>query len=168
MSNTMTIRPTTKDDIASIDALLAASYPVLLKPDYPPSILVTAIPIISHAQPRLLACGTYFGVFDADGQAIAAGGWTQAAPGGGQEVSRNGHIRHVVTDHRRTREGIGRLLMEHIFATARKAGITRLLCQSTLTAEPFYAAMGFVTQGPIQVPLRPGIDFPAIAMIRDL
>ncbi len=37
---------------------------------------------------------------------------------------------------------------------------------STLTAVPFYEAMGFTVIGPITVPLGPGIDFPAVSMRR--
>ncbi len=159
------IRPTTNPDISAVDALLARSYPILLKDAYQPSVLVTALPLISRAQPGLVTCGTYFGVFDAD-VLVGAGGWTQAAPGGARRAARMGHIRHVVTDHRRVRSGIGRALMDHILDTARLAGISQMACQSTLTAEPYYKAMGFERIKPILVPLRPGIDFPAVAMRR--
>lgn len=165
----MRIRPTMARDIAAVDALLAASYPVLLKHDYAPSVLVTALPIINRAQPKLVACGTYYGVYDSE-VLVGAGGWTRARPGpdamakaGQPEV---GHIRHVVTDHCRTREGIGRQLMQHIIAQARAAGIRYLACQSTLTAAPFYRAMGFEGEQVISVPLAGGIAFPAVSMGR--
>jgi hypothetical protein len=58
--------------------------------------------------------------------------------------------------------------MMAVFAQARDAGMRRLECLSTLTAVPFYAAMSFATRGPVTVPLAPGIDFPAVAMVRDL
>ena len=58
--------------------------------------------------------------------------------------------------------------MRRVFETARDAGIGRLDCLSTLTAEPFYAAMGFQSSGLVTVPLRPGIDFPAVHMQRFL
>ncbi len=156
-----TVRPSTRADMTALDALFARTYPRLLKADYAPSVLVTALPIISRAQPGLVTCGTYFVVVDTDVGIIGAGGWTRAASG-------VGNIRHVVTDDRQTRRGVGRALMEHVFATARAAGVMRLDCMSTLTAVPFYQAVGFVVRGPITVPLGPGIDFPAIAMQRDL
>jgi len=53
------IRPSTSADLAAVDALLARVYPRLLKADNPPSVLVTALPLISRAQPGLLRCGTY-------------------------------------------------------------------------------------------------------------
>ena len=60
----MLIRPSTLSDLAAVDALLARTYPKLLKADYPPSVLVTALPLISRAQPKLLTCGTYYVVED--------------------------------------------------------------------------------------------------------
>ena len=166
MTDTLIVRPATPDDLAGVDALLGRSYPVLLKGAYPPSLLVTAIPLISKAQPRLLASGTYFVVEDGD-EIVGAGGWTRAAPGfGGPGRTGVGNIRHVVTDHRRVRRGIGRKLMTRVLSSARDAGVHRMDCLSTLMAEPFYAACGFQTIGPVTLNLRPGIDFPAIHMRR--
>ncbi len=168
MKTALDIRTATPADLPKVDALLARSYPALLKGAYPPSLLVTAIPLISRAQPALLASGTYFVVLDGT-EIVGAGGWTRAVPGGGgRGHSGVGNIRHVVTDHRRVREGIGRVLMTHIFDTAREAGVRQMECFSTLMAEPFYAACGFETLGPISLTLRPGIDFPAIHMRRML
>ncbi|MEL7154607.1 MAG: GNAT family N-acetyltransferase, partial [Pseudomonadota bacterium] len=73
---TVIVRPSTKADMAAVDVLLARTYPKLLKADYPPSVLVTALPIISRARPELLVCGTYY-VADEDGEVIGAGGWTR-------------------------------------------------------------------------------------------
>lgn len=163
----LTIEVAQSRDLAEVDVLLARSYPVLLKPDYPPSVLVTALPLISKANPRLLVSGTYY-VARLDGVLVGAGGWTMAAPGGARARGRVGHIRHLVTDHRQTRRGVGRALMARTFEEAAAAGVKRLEAQSTRTAVPFYAAMGFEALGEIAVPLRPGITFPAVAMARAL
>ena len=154
-------------DLAETDALFARSYPVLLKPDYPPSVLVTALPIISRAQPKLLASGTFY-VARLDGAIVGAGGWTPGAPGGARSQRAVGHIRHVVTDHDHTRRGIGRAIMSKIFATAAAARMSELHCQATITAVPFYRSVGFLDLREIVVPLRPGIEFPAVAMTRSL
>jgi GNAT superfamily N-acetyltransferase len=161
------IRATTKRDIAAVDALLARAYPRLLKGDYPPSTLVMAVPLISRAQPVLVACGTYY-VVEEDGAVLGAGGWTVAPPGKGSITRGVGHIRHVVTDDRATRRGVARTLMTRICADAENIGLRRLHCLSTLTAAPFYAAMGFDTLGPVSITLAAGIDFPAIEMERHL
>lgn len=159
----MEIRPTTRADIAAVDALLASSYPALLKNDYPPSVLVTALPLISRAQPRLVTCGTYYGVFD-DGELVGAGGWSRAQGQGG----RLARVRHVVTSQSRTREGIASRLLVYIFARAKAAGAESITSEATLTAVPFYRAMGFEVQKPISVQLQPGIEFPAVFMARAL
>lgn len=155
----MRVRTTTRDDLAAVDALLARSYPKLLKPDYPPSVLVTALPLISRAQPALLSSGTYYLVETEGGRLLGAGGWSRD-----RQVRDVGHIRHVVTDVTAIRRGVGRLLLTHVLAQARLSGVHDMECWSTFTAEPFYRAMGFETEGPIDVPLQPGITFPALRM----
>lgn len=160
---TITIRKSRPADLTLADALFSESYPVLLRDDYPPSVRVLALPLISRARPDLLLSGTYYVAEDPEGRLVAAGGWTRSARHAGI-----GQVRHVVTDHRRTRQGIGTALMTHIIDRARAAGIRHLQCQSTRTAVPFYAACGFRLLGPIEVPLAPGISFPAMAMERGI
>ena len=161
------VRRSRSSDLAALDTLFAASYPKLLKADYPPSVLVTALPLISRAQPGLLTSPTYFVAEDQEGRIIGAGGWTKARPQGGRRRG-VGHVRHVVTDHRCLRNGVARGIMEQIIDTAQGLGIGRLDCQSTRTAVPFYTACGFQALGEIEVTLRPGIAFPAVAMARNL
>lgn len=157
------VRPTTGADLAAVDALLAHSYPRLLKADYPPSVLVTALPLISRAQPALMSCGTYYLAERPDGQVIGAGGWTRD-----RGRADKGHIRHVVTDSDSVRQGVGRAILAHALRAARAAGIGEMECWSTRTAQPFYAALGFVDEGPIDVTLQRGISFPAILMRQSL
>lgn len=167
MTTQLTIRAAAGPDMAEIDALLARSYPALLKDHYPPSLLVTAVPIISRAQPRLIASGTYFVVVDRN-KIVGAGGWTGERSVHGIASAADGHIRHVVTDHRQVRRGIGRALIRHIVSDARTSGVRRLECLSTLMAVPFYAACGFTTLGELRVALRPGIEFPVVRMALQL
>lgn len=163
----MRTRLATRADIGAIDALLGRSYPALLKADYPPSVLVTTLPLMTRAQPRLVASGRYFVVEEA-GRLIGAGGWSEALPGGGAPIPGRGNIRHVATDPATTRQGVGRALMEATFVQAKEAGMTWCHAISTLTAVPFYTAMGFEPLGDVVVNFRPGIDFEAVAMRRDL
>lgn len=165
--SSLTLRLATPGDLAAVDALLARSYPRLLAADYPPSTLVLAIPRIARARPELLASGSYFLAEDAAGRIVGAGGWTASAPVGATPAG-TGHVRHVATDPDALRQGVGRALMLLVFHEARAAGISRLECLSTRTAVPFYAALGFRTLGPVEVPLAPGILFPAVRMQADL
>jgi GNAT superfamily N-acetyltransferase len=160
---TITIRKSRLADLARADALFAESYAALLKDNYPPSVKVLAVPLLSRARPDLLASGTYYVAEDPDGRLVAAGGWTRSARHGGI-----GQVRHVVTDCRRIRQGIGTALMMHIIDAARTAGVRHLQCRSSRTAVPFYASFGFRELGAIEVPLAPGIAFPAVAMERGL
>ena len=161
MTETLTIRTSSPDDLSALDLLFARSYPKLLKADYPPSVLVTALPLISKAQPRLLGSGRYFVAELAD-EIVGAGGWSPHRRVG------FGEVRHVVTDFRHQRRGVARALLEWVVEDAQREGIRVLNCQSTRTAVPFYQALGFMTLGPIEVPLAAGISFPAIQMQRKL
>lgn len=156
------VRLADRDDIAAVDGVLARSYPRLLKNDYPPSVLVTALPLISRAQPGLITCGSYFVAVSPSGQIIGAGGWTPRRGVPGQ-----GDVRHLATDDRHVRRGVGRALMAAIHGHACAAGITHMDCKATRTAVPFYAAMGYRRVHDMTVDLRAGIGFPAVRMERD-
>jgi GNAT superfamily N-acetyltransferase len=168
MAARFSLRLATAADLAAVDTLLARSYPRLLAPDYPASVRVLAIPLISRARPELLGCGTYWLAEDPQGVVVGAGGWTEGASGAVEHDPRPamGHIRHFATDARLTRQGIGRALMDRVLAQAGRAGMRRLDCLATRTAVPFYAALGFQEQGLVDVPLRPGLVFPAVRMLR--
>lgn len=155
----MTIRVAETRDLARLDALFGRSYPKLLKADYPPSVLVTAVPLISKAQPALVASGTFHVAELSDGTLVGAGGWMPR-----RTRPQMGDIRHVVCDDRFLRRGIARALMRVSLREAAEAGVRLMDCKSTRTAVPFYLSMGFVPLGPIEVPLREGVVFPAIQM----
>ncbi len=166
-SRTLVIRTATRADVAAVDRLLAATYPRLLKADYPPSVMVTAVPLISRAKPRLVTCGSYYVVETADGSIVAGGGWTSKGHDGSVGGS-VGEVRHVVVDWRLPRQGIGRRLMETILGDAADTGILRMDCLATRTAVPFYEAIGFRRLGEIDLNLSPGITMPVMQMQRML
>lgn len=169
----LTIRAARPSDLAAVDGLLGRSYPRLLAPDYPPSVMVTALPIIARARPELMTSGRYYLAFNTDGRLLGAGGWSLGAPGPSDQPAKApsagkiGHVRHVATDPVAVRQGVGRALMAAVFEAARLASISRLECLSTRTAVPFYASLGFRAVGAIDVPLRAGIVFPAVQMVCD-
>ena len=161
------VRLAQASDIAQIDLLYSRSYPKLLKPDYAPSLLVTVIPMFSKAQPQLVSSGSFFVAETSAGDIVGAGGWTKRGPMG--EATRGlGHVRHFATDPDLVRAGVGRALMNACFDQASGAGMARLSCYSTLTAVPFYEAMGFRQKGPIEIAFGQAMQFPAIWMDREL
>jgi len=164
----VTVRQSTAEDLPAIDRLISRSYPRLLKADYPPSVLVTAIPRIARAQPALVTSGTCFVAEDEDGAIVGAGGWTRRGPRG--DRGEGGHIRHFATDVGAVRRGVGTAILSHVLADAAMRGVTRMACLSTRTAVPFYAALGFERMGEqeVMIELTEGIVFPAVSMARAL
>lgn len=159
------VRTATPNDRELLSQLIASSYGGLARAPYDPGALAAALPSMSRANPKLLASGTYY-VAEIGGTAAGCGGWTMEKPGGGEIVAGVGHIRHFATHPAHLRKGIGRLLLDVCLAEAREAGIRTMMCQSTLPAEPFYAAAGFRRIGLIEIEMGPGVRLPAVAMQR--
>ena len=162
------IRPASPADRSAVTQLFRRSYPVLLAPDYDPTVLRAALPLITTAQPALLECGTYFVAEDGAGGIVGAGGWTDVSPARGVAAARQGHMRHVATDPGRLRQGVARGLVTETISSARRFGVEQLHCMSTRTARGFYEAMGFVARGEVELTLAPGVFFPAVQMQRAL
>lgn len=158
------LRTARPDDAAAVSALLEASYPQLLAPDYDPQLLAAALPIITKASPRLLESGTYHVVETDNGRIVGCGGWTLEAPGGGERKPGVGHIRHFAIHPLWTRRGLGRLLLNRCIAEAKAQGLQTLECYSTLTAESFYRAAGFSTVAPMTFLLSPTVALPGTHM----
>ncbi len=163
-----TVRAGRADDVGAVDTLLQRAYPRLLRKDYKPSVLVTAIPLISRAQPALITCGTYYVAEAAEGQIIGAGGWTLRNPSTGHLERLVGNIRHFATDPDYVRQGVAQRLMRRCLLDAGDAGLEALHCYSTLTAVPFYRSQGFEVLSEVEIELQPGILLPAVSMHRQL
>lgn len=162
MQTLLDIRLATAKDLAAVDDLFARSYARQLRADYPPSLQVMALPRLARAQPALLRSGQYF-LAECEGEIVGAGGWSRD-----RRLKGLGHVRHLVTDHRRVREGIAASLIRATLAHARKAGMTRMACDATRMAVPFYESQGFVRVAPVEIDLAPGIAFPAMRMARPI
>ncbi|SDY44428.1 GNAT family N-acetyltransferase [Citreimonas salinaria] len=167
MSRTLTIRTATIADTRALDGMFQRSFMTLLKTDYPPSALVSALPVIGHAQPALIRSGRFF-VAEQGARIVGAAGWSFEPPGGRPGLRGMGHLRHVAVEPRHARMGIGSALVAHVMHQARGAAVIRMLCQSTRLAVPFYAAMGFTAQGETVLDLPGGVLFPCVAMATDL
>jgi len=168
MDHTITLRRARPSDLDAVERLLKRSYPRLLRPDYPPSVMVTAVPIIARARPELLASGRYFLAEAEDGTLLGAGGWSAAPPGGEGGMEGVGHVRHVAVDPDALRQGVGRAVMGEVISDTLRHGVKWLDCLSTRTAVPFYEALGFRVLHGAEVGLRPGIVFPAVRMMRQI
>ena len=161
------IRQATPADKQILSALILASYSTLYRGWYTDDALAAAMPLMSKANPQLLASGTYY-VAVLAGEIAGCGGWTAMPPGGGTAVPGIAHIRHFATHPDRIRQGVARALMERCFADAKATGVSLLKCMSSLPAENFYARLGFRRVGPAQLSLTSDIHLAAVAMEREL
>ena len=168
MLNSYIAEPACSHDAELISAMMARSFGQLLAEDYDAETLHQALPHIATARPELLSSGTYFVVRDKGRNILGAGGWTDISPTRGLASMGEAHIRHVAVDPSALKKGVGRALLEESFISAQSFGMSALRCFSTLTAAPFYAAMGFEEVQQIELALAPGIYFPAVEMRRVL
>ncbi|MEM5467685.1 GNAT family N-acetyltransferase [Celeribacter marinus] len=162
------IRTAKTTDATAIGALLRTCYTDGLKADYHPNVLAAALPIITQPKESLIRSGTYFVGDSGESHLVASGGWSWHGPVGGVAPRDTAHLRHVVVSLDYMRRGIGRVLLDHIFASARAQGVRRLICTSTITAAGFYEAMGFECRGDVALTLGPGLGFPAVQLVYDL
>ena len=79
------------------------------------------------------------------------------------ELSDDGRIDLFYVHHARQGEGIGRGLMQRLKAEAASRGLSRLYCEASITARPFFEAMGFVALEQRQLERR-GQPVPVILM----
>lgn len=161
-----TLHIASEADAADIQALLQTCYPPLMAEAYPPEILLAALPLMTLANPTLLASGRYHLARDATGRLLGAGGWSPEDPASKEVVPELGHIRHFAVLPEATGQGIGRALFDQCLRQSQQAGITAFNCYSSLNAEGFYAALGFADQGPVSVPMGKAGFFPALLMHR--
>ena len=167
MASTYSLRVASLQDEGAVTTLLEASYRRQLAGSYPPETLEKALPLMTKANPRLLASGTYY-VAETKGQLVGCGGWSMEAPGNGEQRQGTAHIRHVATHPDWLRRGIGRALLARCFHEAAAAGIGRLECLSTLVAVDFYLAAGFHVVGPMAMKLRGDVSIDGMLLHRKL
>jgi GNAT superfamily N-acetyltransferase len=162
----MRLHVATPADSDAVASVLRPSDTELLASAYPPELLARTLPLITRANPELLASGTYYLVLSADGAPADCGGWSAHPPGASEPDPRRAHIRHFATHPAWLRRGVGRRLYDRCEADARTAGFTALEAWASLNGEPFYAALGFRPLGRIETPMPGGILFPAVRMKR--
>jgi GNAT superfamily N-acetyltransferase len=152
--------------MAAVTSVLMASYPTLMATSYNAELLRLATPIITRANQRLLASGTYHVAEEGDGAIIGCGGWTPERPGTAEKQPGVGHVRHFATIPDRAGQGIGRMIYACCETQARAAGVAVIECYASLNAERFYASLGFAVVGLVGIPLGDGVTFPSVLMRR--
>ena len=161
------VRTAGPGDRDAIETLLEASYYALFKSGYDQATLDAALPIITRANPALLSSGRFY-MTEAGTFATGCGGWSVERPGTGEIESGLGHIRHFAVHPDWLRRGIGRAILQRSVDEARRIGLARLECNSSLVAVDFYAAHGFQDAGPNVTDLGGHLFLPGRLMLRDI
>lgn len=161
------------DDYEELSELFSASYPALMKKTdtnggYAEEELSAALPLITKPNKQLLSSNTFYVLRDKENKIMACGGWTAERPGDGNIETNIAHIRHFATHPKAVRKGYGRAIIEFCKNEARNAGCFSMECFSSLNAESFYAATGFVRDTLTKVTLKDDVTFSAILMKQDL
>jgi Acetyltransferase (GNAT) domain len=190
-----TVRPARLDDKEMVDRLLWKSYSHLLKRDYDEDFLKIALPKITVARDELLTCGTWYVVeappstnsdssSSTPDQLVGCGGFTLQSPtkkkkDDDDDDNKNAmdvpHLRHFATDPDFARQGIASAIWNRTWKDLCHHYITHynlpfppaMEVFSTLTAESFYASLGFRTVEKVSIPLGEDCPFPALLMKRE-
>jgi N-acetylglutamate synthase-like GNAT family acetyltransferase len=161
------LRVATPGDAEAVSELLRTSYPRLMRSAYDEDVLAPALKLMTQPNPSLLRSGTYYLAELATGSLVGCGGWTPERPGTKSVEPGLGHVRHFAVHPDWTRRGIGRALLESCYRTARAAGVTAFECYSSLNAEKFYRALGFVRIREMDMELKPPVVLRGVLMRRN-
>mmetsp|Transcript_12007 Transcript_12007/g.28717 ORF Transcript_12007/g.28717 Transcript_12007/m.28717 type:complete len:179 (+) Transcript_12007:102-638(+) len=162
------VRQSNANDKEAVEALLRLCYTNLLSNDYEEELLQTALPLLCCARQELLTSATWYVVEDADTRTIVGcGGWTPKSPLG-EAIP---HLRHFATDPKQLRKGVARAIWDRTWEDWCKASrdskeVPQMEVFSTITAESFYASLGFEKVRDITIPIRDDCQFPAVLMRR--
>ena len=155
-------------DGPAVSSLLEASYTTLLARDYEPDLLAKLLPLVTNANPQLLASGNFYVAQTQLGHFIGCGGWSREQPGSGEIRQGEAHIRHFATHPDWIRRGVGRELLNRCVQDAKTAAVKILECHSSLSAVDFYRASGFVVVRPIDMQSSPDVSTPGVLLRREL
>ncbi|PYP81421.1 MAG: GNAT family N-acetyltransferase [Gemmatimonadetes bacterium] len=173
------LRAAHRDDIPRIERLIERSVRTLSVGYYDDAQIESALRFMFGVDSQLVEDGTYH-VVEADGDVVAAGGWSRRRTLFGGDQWKHGvdepldpsrepaRIRAFFVDPSWARRGLGRSLFETCARDARAAGFSRLELMATLPGEPLYRALGFSADERIELALPDGTRVPLVRMSRPI
>lgn len=157
----------TPADAAEVTEVLSASYSRLWQGHYAESDLAALLPLVTQANPQLLASGRFF-LAVSDGRCAGCGGWSIAAPGKSGRITPGlGHVRHFAVHPDHLRKGVGSAIYNACLSQARDEGLVRMEAWSSLPAVPFYERLGFRVIEHFTVQFPGGVGLASVKMIAD-
>ena len=164
----ISLRAANGADEAAVDALLGASYPVLMREAYDEGTLARALPRMVRVAPALLDSGSFYLAVADEGVIVGCGGWTLEPPGGSAIKREVGHIRQFATHPDRLRQGVGRAIFAACERDALRRDLRRFEAVASLNSQGFFAALGFTRKRRIALRLGGGVFLPAVLMRKAL
>jgi GNAT superfamily N-acetyltransferase len=173
------IRPAVAADAGAVEALMRASIEALFPHFYDQHQTASAAEYIARVDPVLIADGTYFVGEDGD-DIVACGGWSRRGrlyTGSGRHdgddrildpATEAAHVRAMFVRPDRTRQGLGRAILEAAEAAARAEGFERLDLMATLPGVPLYKAFGFREVERVEIPMPDGVAITGVVMDRPI
>jgi putative acetyltransferase len=130
--------------------------------DYPTAVIETwaPLPITDEVVERFLSNrdGEMRLIAEIDGQAVGIGALVPA----------NSELRACYVVPGAARRGVGAAIVAEIERIAREHKLDYLRLESSLTAEPFYAALGYRVEARGALMIAPGVPMAAITMSKRL
>ena len=169
------LRVATLDDEGALDALMKESAAAIFPRFYDEQQAVSAIRYVPEVDRMLIEDGTYF-ILEADGEAVACGGWSRRdrlytgsgdAPDDARPLdpaTEPARVRAMFVHPDWTRRGLGRRILEACEDAARSEGFGQLFLMATLAGVPLYRAYGFRQIEETEVTLPDGVRVPAVSM----
>ncbi|MGD9723924.1 MAG: GNAT family N-acetyltransferase [Pirellulales bacterium] len=173
------LRAARLDERDRLAELIALSARALCAADYSSQQIEGALRSAFGVDTELVRDGTYF-VIEYAGQLAACGGWSRRATlfGGDTGVARDSTLLDPATqaakvraffvhpDH--ARAGLGRMLLDHCEAEARRHGFRTVELMATLTGRKLYEQCGYLPQAPVQYEIEPGLTIEFVPMRKAL
>ncbi len=170
-----TIRLAELSDVPVLESLIAKSARALGRPDYTEAQIEAALGTAWGVDTQLIQDRTFY-IVEADGRAVACGGWSyrQALFGGERQLDRqsleldphrdSARIRAFFVAPEWVRRGLGRQLLEQCETAARARGFKTFELVATLPGRKLYQSFGYEGEKRVEYPLKDGVTIEFIPM----
>jgi GNAT superfamily N-acetyltransferase len=164
-------------DLPAIATLMRQSIIELFPNFYDEQQTRSAAAYIAQVDESLINDRTYF-VHESGGELVGCGGWsrrdrlyTGSGTGDGDARALDprtepARVRAMFVRADRTRQGIGRMILQSCACDAGAAGFTRLSLMATLPGVPLYRSFGFIEVRRTTVTMPDGVGIDAVVMER--
>jgi len=175
------LRKANRDDLESIERLIAASVRGLSRDDYSAQQIELSVKSVFGVDLELIEDGTYFVAETPEGELAGCGGWSKRKTLYGAshyEKSRESgeldpktdaaKIRAFFINPNFARRGVGTAILAACEDEARSFGFTSAEMMSTLPGVRLYSARGYTGDERVPIPVGEGVEIDCIRMKKDL